>query len=192
MPPLLNGRHELFCLALAEGKSEFDAYSSAGYRPNRGNASRLKAKESVRARVAELQATAAKASEVTIQSLLNELEAARAKATDLNQLSAAVRAVEVKARVSGLLVQRIEQTVVIEDRYEQAETAMDAYRMLAADLADDVSLNEEELTEAAAMVDDFAKRMHRFVEGCRVKGLTPVPSQRLLTNGRSNGRSNGR
>jgi hypothetical protein len=40
--------------------------------------------------------------------LITELEAARQKATDLDQLSAAVRAIEAKARVSGLLVQKME------------------------------------------------------------------------------------
>ena len=41
-------------------------------------------------------------------SLLAELEDARAKASNLDQLSAAVRAIEAKAKVSGLLIQRTE------------------------------------------------------------------------------------
>ena len=41
-------------------------------------------------------------------SLLQELEAAREKASDLDQLSAAVRAIEAKAKVSGVMVQRVE------------------------------------------------------------------------------------
>jgi hypothetical protein len=45
---------------------------------------------------------------VTVETLLAELEAARAKATDLNQLSAAVRATDVKAKISGLLIERVE------------------------------------------------------------------------------------
>ena len=65
-------------------------------------------KDDIQARLAEIQGAAAKASEVTIESLLSELEAARAKATDLDQLSAAVRAIEAKAKVSGLLIQRME------------------------------------------------------------------------------------
>jgi hypothetical protein len=39
---------------------------------------------------------------------LSELEEARVKASNLDQLSAAVRAIEAKAKVSGLLVQRVE------------------------------------------------------------------------------------
>jgi hypothetical protein len=39
---------------------------------------------------------------------IGELEEARQKASNLDQLSAAVRAIEAKAKVSGLLVQRVE------------------------------------------------------------------------------------
>ena len=102
MPPLSNPRRERFAQALLEGCSADEAFVKAGYSENRGNASRLKAKESISMRLAELQAAAAKASTVSVQSLLSELEEARQKATSLSQLSAVVRAVEAKARVSGL------------------------------------------------------------------------------------------
>ena len=105
---LKNPRHELFAQELAKGKSATEAYTLAGYKACRQNAARLTTNDDIRARLAELQATAAKASEVTIQSLLNELEDARVKASNLDQLSAAVRAIEAKAKVSGLLVQRVE------------------------------------------------------------------------------------
>jgi len=55
MPVLKNSRHEKFCLALASGKSASAAYIEAGYKPNKDNASRLKAKDSISARVRELQ-----------------------------------------------------------------------------------------------------------------------------------------
>ena len=76
-----------------------------------------------RLRHAELQAAGAAFAQVTIESLLAELEAARAKATiseleearakatDLNQLSAAVRATAEKAKISGLLTQKFEVEV---------------------------------------------------------------------------------
>jgi phage terminase small subunit len=59
MPPLPNPRQEQFALGLAEGKSKSQAYADAGYSPDRGNAVRMTAKNSVQARVAELQRTAA-------------------------------------------------------------------------------------------------------------------------------------
>lgn len=61
MPILENGKHEDFCLAIVEGQSVEDAYVSAGYAPNRGNATRLKANEVIRLRIEELQGKKAKA-----------------------------------------------------------------------------------------------------------------------------------
>jgi phage terminase small subunit len=59
MTQLTNPRHERFAHELALGKSARDAYELAGYSRNTGNCIRLKANESIRARVAELQAEAA-------------------------------------------------------------------------------------------------------------------------------------
>ncbi len=108
MPPLPNPRHERFAQALFKGQTADAAYEIAGYKPNDGNRIRLKGNERVKARLAGLQAAAAKACEVTVQNLLNELEAARARADRLEQLSAAVKTIDLKAKVSGLLVQRVE------------------------------------------------------------------------------------
>ena len=47
MGPLSNGRWERFAQGLFEGLSADEAYVKAGYAANRGNASRLKANESV-------------------------------------------------------------------------------------------------------------------------------------------------
>jgi hypothetical protein len=54
MPALKNQRHECFAQALAAGKSASSAYEEAGYVPNRGNASTLKAKQNIIDRVTEL------------------------------------------------------------------------------------------------------------------------------------------
>ncbi|MBN7759491.1 terminase small subunit [Nitratireductor aquimarinus] len=54
MPTLPNPRHEAFAQGLAKGLSADEAYQKAGYSPNRGNATRLKANESIRARVDEI------------------------------------------------------------------------------------------------------------------------------------------
>ena len=112
MPPLPNARHEAFARAMFEGCSADEAHTKAGYSKNRGNASRLKANENILMRVTELQAAAAKKSEVTVQSLLAELEHARERANSLDQLSASVKAIEAKAKVSGLLTTKLEVTKV--------------------------------------------------------------------------------
>jgi hypothetical protein len=129
MGPLRNPRHEKFSLALAEGKPASTAYAEAGYSPHDGNCIRLRGNERVKARLAELQAAAQRDSEVTIKSLLAELEEARQKATSLDQMSAAVRSVEAKARISGLLVERVEVKNDIKQRWEQCITYEDFARV---------------------------------------------------------------
>ncbi len=108
MPLLRNPRHEKFVQGLLEGKSATDAHELAGYARDDGNATRLRTNPKVIERLAELQVEVAKETKVTVESLIAELEDARRKATDLDQLSAAVRAIEAKAKVSGLLVQKME------------------------------------------------------------------------------------
>lgn len=73
MPALSNARHERFAQALAAGKSADEAYKLAGYRPNRGNASRLKSDESIQARLAELTEVGTLRAEVTVERVLTEL-----------------------------------------------------------------------------------------------------------------------
>lgn len=108
MPILTNARHERFAQALAAGKSADEAYQDAGYAPNRGNAATLKANQSVRARVAELQEKTAKKAGVTVESLtamlIEDREGARAAA----QFAAAVSAVDKLAKLHGHMIDRKE------------------------------------------------------------------------------------
>jgi hypothetical protein len=106
--PLKNPRHERFVALLLQGESAVDAHEHAGYGRDDGNAARLRANPKVVERLTELQSQVAAETQVTIQGLLNELEAVRQKATDLKQLSAAVKAISEKAKISGLLVQKVE------------------------------------------------------------------------------------
>src|SRR5690606_31741355 len=105
MPVLPNPRHEQFAQALAKGKTADEAYALAGFKPNRGNAATLKAKQSILDRVAELQQRAAAKAEVTVESLAGELEEARAIALAEKQTSAAVSATMGKAKLFGLGVE---------------------------------------------------------------------------------------
>jgi len=94
MAPLRNPRHEKYVQALFSGQPQNAAYEAAGYSFHERNASRLRRNEQVVARLTELQAAAAKSSQVTVASLISELEEARQQATSLKQLSAVVRAVK--------------------------------------------------------------------------------------------------
>lgn len=102
MAKLKNARHELFAQGLAKGLVDHVAYTEAGFKANRGNASRLKANESIQKRVEELRSKVAKKVEVTVESLAAELEEARSIALKEKQTSAAVSASMGKAKLFGL------------------------------------------------------------------------------------------
>jgi hypothetical protein len=108
MAPLRNARHERFCRALAEGKTADEAYQEAGFQENRGNASRLKAKESVSNRLAELQSEMAKDTKVTVATICRELDEANAVAKAKGQAAAMVSASALRAKLAGLMVERVE------------------------------------------------------------------------------------
>src|SRR5262245_20109496 len=112
---LRNPRHEAFARALFENQSADEAYVTAGYSENRGNACRLKANGSIAMRVIELQEEAAASSVVTVESLLRELEEARTKASSLQQYGTVVKAIIAKASIAGISEQRITVTHIEQD-----------------------------------------------------------------------------
>jgi phage terminase small subunit len=73
VPALNNDRWERFAQGLAKGMPASEAYVSAGYVRNDGNASRLKGNEKVAARVEEIRNAGALRAEVSIQRVLQEL-----------------------------------------------------------------------------------------------------------------------
>jgi hypothetical protein len=122
MPAIKNPRHEAFAQALARGLSIAAAYTEAGYKPNRGNAhTLLKQNKCISKRVEEIQAEqlaihqqataeAAANAKVTIESLIGEAEAARAKAMEeKGGAAAAVSALIAKAKLAGMWREKIDQ-----------------------------------------------------------------------------------
>lgn len=75
MPALKNARHERFAQELAKGETADAAYVAAGFKANRGNAATLKANQSVKDRVEELQGRAAEKAEWTAADRLIMLQA---------------------------------------------------------------------------------------------------------------------
>jgi phage terminase small subunit len=110
MPVLPNAKHERFAQELAKGKTQAEAYQAAGYKPSEPNASRLKSNDKVAARVAELQERGAIRAEVTVASIIAELEEAREVARQGAQPGPMVSASMGKAKVAGILVDRTEHT----------------------------------------------------------------------------------
>ena len=133
MPALKNPRHEAFAQALARGMSAAAAYVEAGYTANRHNAAALAREEHIRTRVTELQeeqlaihqqATAAAAAnkQVTIESLIAEAEAARAKAmSEKGGAAAAVCALTAKAKLAGMWRDKVDQHNTGSPVYERIE-----------------------------------------------------------------------
>lgn len=124
MAALANPKHERFAQALAKGMTADEAYQEAGYAENRGNASRLKANESVAARVAEIQERAAVRTEVTVASITDRLLAIATKGetSDEAALLAVARASLMDAaKLNGLVVEKVKaettnRTALISDR----------------------------------------------------------------------------
>ena len=118
MPALKNPRHEAFARNLVEitksGGTRGAAYTASGYRAENNaaeaNASRLlsDAKSGVAQRVQELMLNGAKRAETTVASLIAELEQAREGAADDKQFAAVTGAIMAKAKLSGMLVDKVE------------------------------------------------------------------------------------
>ena len=84
------------------------AYEAAGFVKDDGNATRLRNQPAVQERVLELQEAAAKENKITIESICAELDAATAVAASRGQASAMVSASALRAKISGLMVDKVE------------------------------------------------------------------------------------
>lgn len=111
MPALSNPKHERFAQALAKGETADAAYVTAGYEENRGNATRLKANESIEARVAEILERAAMRAEITVAGISERLLMIAEKGEKLAEasgLSVARASLMDVAKLNGLVVDRKE------------------------------------------------------------------------------------
>lgn len=104
MPTLSNARHERFAQGLAKGKTQTDAYTTAGYRGDVTAASRLSRNVKIQDRVAELQERAADFVEMTIAELLGLCRDIVREARASEDFSAASATVERAAKIAGLWV----------------------------------------------------------------------------------------
>ena len=107
MPAINNSRREKFAQEYAKGESATEAMQKAGYSDPR-NSTRLTKNDEVRRRVDELKERGAIRAEVTIASLVQELEDARQLAVERGQAAAAVAATMGKAKVTGQIIDRAE------------------------------------------------------------------------------------
>lgn len=172
MPVLPNVRHERFCQALFEGKSATEAYTLAGYHPHQGNSSRLRWFEMVQNRLAELQNGAAKKSHVTVQSLLDELEYARQRADNLDQLGPVVKAISEKAKIAGLLVNRVEVSEANTITLDDENTSEDVAIRIAKEAG--VNLTPRDLDAFMGVIRGWHASMQEFLASCKTKQVNAV------------------
>jgi phage terminase small subunit len=107
MPVLDNPKHEAFAQALAKGCTADEAYKLAGYSENRGNATRLKANESIQQRLEELHEIAAERVVVTREWVLARL-LENAKNNQVSNPAASNKALELLGKEIGMFVDRSE------------------------------------------------------------------------------------
>jgi hypothetical protein len=164
MPALANIRHERLARAYIRLGVKSQAYLKAGYRPTTRNAldasaGRALGYAKVKARIRELKKQMATRNRVTVDSLIEELDEARALAARVEQPGAMTQATTVKAKLVGLLVDRKETgqpgdfaslktpaEVIAALRAELGDAAVDAFlAALAGQEADkaDLLINTE-------------------------------------------------
>ena len=118
MPVLSNARHERFAVEIAKGKSADEAYEGAGFSANRGNASRLKANESVMKRVEEIQGRAADRAEISVQRITEDLLRLARKGEELGD-AAGIQAARASfmdaAKLNGLVIDKAEIAATVRD-----------------------------------------------------------------------------
>lgn len=126
MPMLDNQRHERFAQALAAGMSQTEAYAEAGYSPDRSNATRLTANDSIVTRVTELQQRAAAGLVITRQYLLERQHGLMEKAEADAEYAAANTALRQLATLAGLYTEQSERRVENVTTQEQRDASVAA------------------------------------------------------------------
>lgn len=169
MPLLPNSRHEAFAQALAQGQSADEAYQTAGFTANRGNASRLKANENIRERVAEIAEHAANRAEIDIARTLKEL--VRLGTSDVRRLFDA----------NGNLRP-------VQDLDDETAAAVSSIEVVTRTLAknEDGSVDVEhihklKLWDKNSALDKIAKHLGMFVERMEHTGKDGAPIRHEVT-----------
>ncbi len=109
MTVLKNQRQELFAQAIAKGKTQLEAYTEAGYKPDDGAAARLSGNVRVKARVTELKERAAARTEITVAGITERLLKIATKgeaSSDAPMLSVARASLMDAAKLNGLVIDK--------------------------------------------------------------------------------------
>jgi len=113
----LTAKQEAFALAIASGVSQADAYRMSynheGMQDNtvHSRACELAKDSKIAARIAELRAPAIEAAQLTLKSHMEELDRLSRLAEADGKWQAAIKAQELRGKVSGLYVEKVEANV---------------------------------------------------------------------------------
>jgi hypothetical protein len=186
--PLHNTRHEAFARALFErpktGMTMAQCYEAAGYKTtghaSETMASRLSFTEPIQARVSELQGVVAKRAVISVESICAELDEAIAIAKERGQASAMVSASTLRAKLAGLLREKVE---ISGGAYHQCETKAELAERMLRDLCD-IEPTQEQIAQAEALLMAQLAEFEALAHGRGPITIDAVPI-RQRQNGRN-------
>jgi len=156
---------------LLHGETAIDAHEKAGYARDDGNAARLAKNPKVAARVRELQTEIAKETKVTVESICRELDEANAVAKERGQASAMVSASALRAKLAGLMVERVE--VGAPGAFDKCMTTEEVIReLLTYSLSPHVVVHERERRALVEMHERRYVEVQEFSPRSKLSGST--------------------
>ena len=168
--PLRNTRHEAFAKALFErpktGMTLAQCYESAGYK-TKGHASetmasRLSFAEHIQARVSELQGAVARKAVISVESICAELDEANAVAKAHGQAGAMVSASTQRAKLAGLLTDKVE--ISAPSLFSQCKSTTELLQAMLRDLGV-LHPRPEQVEQARALMETHLNEWQALAEG---------------------------
>ena len=168
--PLRNTRHEAFAKALFErpktGMTLAQCYEAAGYKTKRHAsetmASRLSFAEHIQARVSELQGVVARKAVISIESICAELDEANAVAKAHGQAGAMVSASTLRAKLAGLLTDKVE--ISARSPFSQCKNTTELLQAMLRDLGV-LHPRPEQVEQARALMETHLNEWQALAEG---------------------------
>ena len=168
--PLRNTRHEAFAKGLFErpktGMTLAQCYEAAGYKTKRHAsetmASRLSFAEHIQARVSELQGVVARKAVISIESICAELDEANAVAKAHGQAGAMVSASTLRAKLAGLLTDKVE--ISARSPFSQCKNTTELLQAMLRELGV-LHPRPEQVEQARALMETHMAEWDALAEG---------------------------
>lgn len=144
----LTPRQEIFCRLVVEGTPVAQAYYRAGFDGTSEKASKLHRNPRIQKRLRDLQRRQLIRHDITMDTILLELEEARVFAKRCMQTAAMVSATVAKAKLLGMFVQRVEGTVEVVHSVDMSKLSneeLETLRKAAVRLVEDTPIHPQRL-----------------------------------------------